>query len=286
MKISRREFVHTSVASGAAVCSGLIVAGCGNDVAPAPVLPQPLKLNPDGTLLVNLKVMGPSGPIDRYPDLAPIGGAITILVDAGGMAGVTSSVLLIHRADENSVPPGELAYVAVNSLCPHAGCPLGYSQQDQLIECPCHASRFLAGPQLQSVGQVVHLPALQGTPAYPVTLSPDFTTLTIQLQCAASISFADHPELREPGGAAVIQPPEIACPVVIIRKGEEQVLVLDARCTHQQCTVAVNADARELDCPCHGSRFDYDGKVLNGPATLPLPQLHAKLTRNGVDVNK
>jgi Rieske Fe-S protein len=83
----------------------------------------------------------------------------------------------------------------------------------------------------------------------------------------------------------VIDRPEIACPLVIIRKDENTVVALDARCTHEQCTVSVNADATELDCPCHGSRFDYSGAVLNGPAMQPLPQLPAKLTPDGVDVN-
>ena len=56
--------------------------------------------------------------------------------------------------------------------------------------------------------------------------------------------------------------------VFIIGKGGEPPLVLSSECTHQSCPV----DWREtrFSCPCHGSAFDLEGKVLNGPATKPL----------------
>jgi cytochrome b6-f complex iron-sulfur subunit len=40
-------------------------------------------------------------------------------------------------------------------------------------------------------------------------------------------------------------------------------------CTHAGCACAMKGN--ELDCPCHGSRFDHLGNVLQGPATKPLP---------------
>lgn len=43
------------------------------------------------------------------------------------------------------------------------------------------------------------------------------------------------------------------------------------RCPHLGCALRWNEQEHSWDCPCHGSRFDKDGKLLNNPATDDLP---------------
>ncbi len=48
---------------------------------------------------------------------------------------------------------------------------------------------------------------------------------------------------------------------------------VSAVCPHLGCIVAWNAAEESWDCPCHGSRFDPDGRVLQGPAVHDLAQI-------------
>ncbi|MET8771344.1 FAD-dependent oxidoreductase [Streptomyces sp. NPDC004658] len=66
----------------------------------------------------------------------------------------------------------------------------------------------------------------------------------------------------------------------LVRSGSERLAVhrddegvlhaVSARCTHLGCLVSFNRAERAWECPCHGSRFDVDGRVLQGPAVTPL----------------
>ena len=54
------------------------------------------------------------------------------------------------------------------------------------------------------------------------------------------------------------------------RDADGMLPAVSSRCTHLGGHVVWNAAERTWDCPCHASRFDVDGSVLNGPAVKPL----------------
>lgn len=66
-----------------------------------------------------------------------------------------------------------------------------------------------------------------------------------------------------PDGALVYRDERLA----IIREGDA-LYALNLVCTHLGCTVSVTPTG--LICPCHGSSFDRQGRVLQGPADRAL----------------
>ena len=48
---------------------------------------------------------------------------------------------------------------------------------------------------------------------------------------------------------------------------------MSAVCPHLKCIVTWNGSEKTFDCPCHGSRFNCRGHVLNGPAISDLEHL-------------
>lgn len=60
--------------------------------------------------------------------------------------------------------------------------------------------------------------------------------------------------------------------VALYKDEAGKIYSLSAKCTHLGCTVNWNTSDRTWDCPCHGSRYNYDGEVVQGPASRPLPK--------------
>jgi cytochrome b6-f complex iron-sulfur subunit len=61
-------------------------------------------------------------------------------------------------------------------------------------------------------------------------------------------------------------------PVIVVNTGEG-FAALSATCTHLGCVVRWKKGRRQFFCPCHGGRFDVEGRVLGGPAPRPLAKL-------------
>jgi Rieske Fe-S protein len=315
--MNRRTFLKTTAASGALVTIGTGAAGCGNNVEAAPlatvnVADAPAKSAPtlsnDATALTYGVIRVPW---QSFPDLVPIGGAITLQIPntidatkAGFSVPPGGTVLLVHHDID---PQAGDRFLAVQSHCPHAGCPLGYSMDDKLIECPCHGSRFYSNPDDKDhcVGEVLHLPARAPLQTFATSnetvLFSDGTSLefvNVDMKQAAvcgaqtpwpaivnntvTLPFADFPQLMMAGGSTVGQPMGLTRPLIAVRVSDGMAVALDARCTHLGCAVMFSPTNQDLECPCHGSIFGLDGHVIQDPATTPLRSYQAAIGASAI----
>ncbi len=96
------------------------------------------------------------------------------------------------------------------------------------------------------------------------------------------IDVKDHPELLTPGGLLALRPGRARKPVLVQRLEDDQVRVLSLRCPHLGCTVRWDNEEQNLRCPCHGSRFDDRGAVLEGPAKQALAVYDSQMQGNKI----
>jgi Rieske Fe-S protein len=296
VKWSRRKFMQTTAAGSVALA---VSPGCGNDV------------NAPRTIAVS--VIDNEGDVNngqvavRGAQLPGVGGAVTLQLPSLPISSQRSwapppdgRILLVRY--------GVTAFSALQSSCPHAGCPLGYNPKDTRadnphgqIECPCHSSRFRAVADLDDkslcAGLQLHLPAQVNLIAWPVVF--DGTTvlidLTARIPCnnpfpapvngVVTLPLTSFPQLGLVGGAATGQPGGFADTILVARVDQTTVAALSAVCTHLGCTVDYDAVNQQLDCPCHASVFALDGSVLTPPATQPLKSYQTTLLADAILIN-
>ena len=95
-------------------------------------------------------------------------------------------------------------------------------------------------------------------------------TLNFVAQYSDLVTPGDVNDVAEilPGQGAIVR--RGATKVAVYRSPDGELHERSAICTHLGCVVRWNSAERTWDCPCHGSRFQVDGHVVNGPAIKPL----------------
>ena len=56
----------------------------------------------------------------------------------------------------------------------------------------------------------------------------------------------------------------------VYKKSEDEIYIVSSKCPHLGCQLTWNPNDKTWDCPCHGSRFDYQGKLIDGPAQTSI----------------
>lgn len=72
--------------------------------------------------------------------------------------------------------------------------------------------------------------------------------------------------------------------VVWIRKKGEQAVAFSAECPHLGCKVGYDKSTKAFACPCHDSKFSFEGERLGGPAPRGLDPLETRVVDGTVEV--
>jgi len=70
---------------------------------------------------------------------------------------------------------------------------------------------------------------------------------------------------------------EVTRSIWVIKHSPDDVTVFSPICTHLGCHFKWNPQSRHFECPCHGSVWTIEGKVIGGPAPRPLDTLPYKI---------
>lgn len=97
-----------------------------------------------------------------------------------------------------------------------------------------------------------------------------------------AIKLVDHPDLARPGGVLKILPQGTSESLYVLALDNDAFAVVSPICTHKGCTV--DAQGARLVCPCHGSTYDREGRVLRGPAERPLARHEASVANGVVEI--
>lgn len=99
---------------------------------------------------------------------------------------------------------------------------------------------------------------------------------------AIAVNIAANSPLASSGGMALVTSPVGI--FLVTRTSATAFIAVTAQCTHQACVVS-NATSSSYVCPCHGSEFDTTGRVIVGPASVPLRQFQTQFTNNVLTIS-
>lgn len=97
---------------------------------------------------------------------------------------------------------------------------------------------------------------------------------------ALRLALVHYPELTADAGSLKVVAKGAADPIYVLALGNRRFAALSPICTHLGCTVEI--EESRLVCPCHGSNYDREGRVLRGPAEHPLGRYPVELTADDV----
>jgi Rieske Fe-S protein len=122
---------------------------------------------------------------------------------------------------------------------------------------------------LASSGAVATLLEACNSPTAPST-APSLPTVNgTQTASGITVTVDSSSPLASVGSAALVQ--TSVGDFLVAHVSQDTYSAMTAICTHETCTIT-GFQNQTFVCPCHGSTFDTNGRVLMGPATASLRQ--------------
>jgi cytochrome b6-f complex iron-sulfur subunit len=92
-----------------------------------------------------------------------------------------------------------------------------------------------------------------------------------------SVAIDSSSPLAKTGGAALVN--TSSGQLLVDRSSDTQFNALTAVCTHAGCIVSgFDSSNNQFVCPCHGSRYDLSGHVVQGPASTSLQKFQSNFS--------
>ena len=89
-------------------------------------------------------------------------------------------------------------------------------------------------------------------------------------------------ELSKIGDGVKLENDALEYPILLIKKSDSAFVAVSTECMHLGCQVRMQRTV--LRCPCHGSAYNLDGDVLNGPTEHPLRRYNIRMKDNIAEI--
>jgi glycine/D-amino acid oxidase-like deaminating enzyme/nitrite reductase/ring-hydroxylating ferredoxin subunit len=168
---------------------------------------------------------------------------------------------------QNFQSPDRLPYIGQDA----SGCCIATGFATDGLVYGTLAARILADQILGQANRWAGLyKATRFTPVKSARTFGEETAAVVKVVVQDYMTRRQHEPLQSlrPGDAAIVELDGER--VAAYRDAQGGLSVVSPVCTHLKCLVHWNPVETSWDCPCHGSRFAPDGRVLEGPAIEPL----------------
>ena len=149
---------------------------------------------------------------------------------------------------------------------------------ETILDLPCSRRKFvidtLTGIGSITIGSFIIVNQVAcSNDANPVT--PNGQNISFLVD----VSLSENSALQVAGGTLALPSNAIdSHGMLLYRENENVIKVYSRNCTHANCIIDAYSSSGVSTCSCHGSAFDLNGNVLNGPAENPLKQYNATIS--------